>query len=295
MIRKKKCSCCETIVLAVNKDGFCEECQEKIENGEFIVCENEGCNKKVGITAKNKMCKNCNLEQNVCLECGRVSDTGLDSEGSCSRCNGTALNECEKCHEKVDYILDENNHCEKCKDAGGTTIPPKNIMPMIAAGVIVLFGIGFFLFPSNNETASETKIAKKQEASIKKDSTPDAFSFSNVNNANLNSEIKSNEISINGINTQVPISINNGKYSINGNSWSNSNGVVSNGSKIKVKHLSSNTYSSVNKTVLTVENISASFESRTKSKPRIKPTPLPKPIPIKVPNCTPTQKALGEC
>ena len=65
------------------------------------------------------------------------------------------------------------------------------------------------------------------------------FLFEPKFDVELNSEVESEEITISGIDAQVSVSVENGLYSINGGTYTNEAGTVSNGDKLKVKHTSS--------------------------------------------------------
>lgn len=51
------------------------------------------------------------------------------------------------------------------------------------------------------------------------DTSPDAFTFTDQTGVALSQLINSNEITVSGINTDTPISVSGGYYSINGGSW----------------------------------------------------------------------------
>ena len=95
------------------------------------------------------------------------------------------------------------------------------------------------------------------------DSTPDAFILGSIADAELSTAVESQEVTITGIDTNVDVSISYGQYSINGGGYTSANGSLSNGSKVKVKHTSSNQHSTRLESVLTVGNTSSVFSSTT--------------------------------
>jgi hypothetical protein len=79
---------------------------------------------------------------------------------------------------------------------------------------------------------------------------PDTFSFNNLVNTELNSQIVSNEIIVSGINSAISLSINSGEYSINSGAWNSSNTIINNGDKIKLRLTSSSSYSTQSNIVI---------------------------------------------
>jgi hypothetical protein len=95
------------------------------------------------------------------------------------------------------------------------------------------------------------------------DSTPNPFAFVDQSDVSKKTYIESNDVNISGINTPTTISIVGGYYSINGGSWTNVNGTISNGQKVKVRHLSSAYKTTQTDTNLTVGGVSDIFSSTT--------------------------------
>ena len=108
---------------------------------------------------------------------------------------------------------------------------------------------------------------------VAKDTTPNAFSFTDQTGVALSTVVTSNEITITGINVATPISVSNGKYSLNGGAYTGTAGTVKSGDKVKVQQTSSASYSTKIDTVLTIGGISDTFSSTTRATPmNIPPT-----------------------
>jgi hypothetical protein len=95
------------------------------------------------------------------------------------------------------------------------------------------------------------------------DTTPDSFSFIDQTNVAFGAVVISNAITVNGINTATPISINNGEYRINGGAFTNSAGQVSNGDTVEIRLTASTTGSTTVEATLTVGGISDIFSVST--------------------------------
>ncbi|HEU5136784.1 MAG TPA: hypothetical protein VFU13_16680 [Steroidobacteraceae bacterium] len=95
------------------------------------------------------------------------------------------------------------------------------------------------------------------------DTTPDAFTFTNLTGTALSIAAGSNEIVISGINTNAPVSITGGEYSINGGAYTAAAGTVTNGQALRVRVNSSALFSTQVSTVLTVGGVSATFSATT--------------------------------
>lgn len=90
------------------------------------------------------------------------------------------------------------------------------------------------------------------------DTTPAVFSFTSITDAEPNTEIDSESIVITGINTASPISVAGGQYSINGGSFTSSNGTVQNNQQV-VLRLISGTFEAETSATLTVGGVSGTF------------------------------------
>ena len=95
------------------------------------------------------------------------------------------------------------------------------------------------------------------------DYVPDAFAFTDITGAMLNSLVISNEITISGITAPTPISVTGGGYSINGGPYTSNSGLVVNGNSITVRHTSAASDSTAVDTTLTIGGISDTFSSTT--------------------------------
>lgn len=105
------------------------------------------------------------------------------------------------------------------------------------------------------------------------DTTPDAFSFTDLTNVGLSSVITSNTITVSGISAAATISVSGGTYSINGGAYTGSTGSVSNGQTVTVQHTSSASYSTATNTILTIGGVSDTFTSTTIASGSIDTTP----------------------
>jgi hypothetical protein len=97
------------------------------------------------------------------------------------------------------------------------------------------------------------------------DSTPDAFTFTDVTGATLSSQYTSNTITVAGINTASAISITGGTYSINGGSYTSSPGTVVNGDTVSVRVTSSGSPTTAVNAVLTIGGVSDTYTVTTSS------------------------------
>ena len=97
------------------------------------------------------------------------------------------------------------------------------------------------------------------------DGTPNAFTFSDVTNRELNQTQTSNLITIAGINISVAVSVTGGTYSKNGGAYTSSAGTCVVGDTFRVRHTSSSNYSTAVNTTLTVGGVSDTFTSTTRA------------------------------
>ncbi len=97
------------------------------------------------------------------------------------------------------------------------------------------------------------------------DTTPNAFTFTDISNQNPNTEVVSNAITVSGINTGASISVTNGFYSINGGTPTNSTGTVFNGNTVTVRHTTSSAFNTSVDTTLNIGGITDTFTSTTRS------------------------------
>ena len=162
---------------------------------------------------------------------------------------------CNRCNEVVEKVNDEGS-CKECSSKGE---PPKKLLYVYSIIFVVVFSITAFVLYS---------LLKNKEDSVVPiiDVIPNSFNFNRKNSVLLNSEVVSNEITVEGINTLVDVKILNGFYSLNGEAWQESEGEVTVGMKIRVKHISSNNFAGKVKTTLWIGQVKGEFISQTKNK-----------------------------
>ena len=97
------------------------------------------------------------------------------------------------------------------------------------------------------------------------DTTPDGFIFKDIEKAPTDSLITSEPVTITGINSTTVIAIEGGQYSINGGSFVDGSGSVSNNDKVRVQLRSSSDLDSTTSAKLTVGGISDEFNVLTRS------------------------------
>jgi hypothetical protein len=95
------------------------------------------------------------------------------------------------------------------------------------------------------------------------DTTPDAFSFTDVVAAALNTFQTSNAITVAGINSPAAISVTGGEYSIAGGVFTAAAGTVNSGQSVAVRHTSSASNSTDTTTTLTIGGVAGTFTSVT--------------------------------
>lgn len=104
-------------------------------------------------------------------------------------------------------------------------------------------------------------------ASAGPDTTPDAFTFTDVTGATRSTLYTSNTITVAGINAAAPISVTGGEYRVNGGAWVSSSGTVVNGDTVQVRGTSSGAYSTAVSVVLTIGGVSDSYTVTTGADP----------------------------
>jgi Tol biopolymer transport system component len=106
------------------------------------------------------------------------------------------------------------------------------------------------------------------------DTTPDAFSFINQTGVASGSVITSDAITISGIEAPAQISVTNGEYSIGcSGTFTASNGTISDGETVCIRHTSSALSGTAQVTTLTVGGVSGTFTSTTAAAPPPPPPP----------------------
>jgi len=95
----------------------------------------------------------------------------------------------------------------------------------------------------STETATLTVWSESEDfdiTTLAPDTTPDNFSFTDVEDANLSTQYTSNTVTVSGINTAAAISISwSGEYSINGWSYTTSAWTIENGDTVNIRQSSS--------------------------------------------------------
>ena len=95
------------------------------------------------------------------------------------------------------------------------------------------------------------------------DTTPDAFTFTDVTGVALSTTQTSNTITVAGINTSVAVSVSGGTYSKNGGAYTASAGTASNGDTFSVRHTSSGSHSTATNTTLNIGGVTDTYTSTT--------------------------------
>lgn len=98
---------------------------------------------------------------------------------------------------------------------------------------------------SNTATLSIGGVSAAFTGTTGIDTSLDAITFLPEENAELDTLYESNTVTISGINVEIPISITNGEYSINGGAYTSEAGTVSAGQNITLRVKSSNQISTV--------------------------------------------------
>lgn len=95
------------------------------------------------------------------------------------------------------------------------------------------------------------------------DTTADHFSFTSQTNVSLGAIVTSNQITVSGLDTPVPIRFVAGSYSIDNGTFTTAPGMVSNGQRVTVRHTAATTSNTTTITRLTIGGSSAQFSSST--------------------------------
>jgi hypothetical protein len=112
---------------------------------------------------------------------------------------------------------------------------------------------------------SRPRLIRHGRLALASDTTPDAFTFTDVTSAPLSTTETSNTITIAGLGSgvSVAVTVTGGTYSKNGGSYVSSAGTAQNGDTFAVRHTSSSSNSTATNTVLTVGGVSDTFTSTT--------------------------------
>ncbi len=93
--------------------------------------------------------------------------------------------------------------------------------------------------------------------------SPKQFTFDDQMNVAPRTTVKSNTITVSGIDAAVPVSITSGKYSINGGEYTSDDGTVKNRDTITVQLTSSDSSNIMSSAKLTIGDVSAAFNVTT--------------------------------
>jgi hypothetical protein len=97
------------------------------------------------------------------------------------------------------------------------------------------------------------------------DTTPNAFTFTNMTSVAVSTVVTSAPITVSGITAPAPITVTGGTYAINGGTFTSAAGTVTNGQTVAVRHTSSASNSTVTTTTLTIGGVSGAFTSTTEA------------------------------
>ena len=98
---------------------------------------------------------------------------------------------------------------------------------------------------------------------IAEDTTPNAFTFTDVTGVSQSTTQTSNTITVSGINSSASVSVSGGTYSKNGGAYTSSAGTASNGDTFAVRHTSASDFNTAVNTVLTIGGVSDTYTSTT--------------------------------
>ena len=99
--------------------------------------------------------------------------------------------------------------------------------------------------------------------SVAPDTTPNAFSFTDVTNVALSSIQTSNTITVAGLNTSTSVSISGGTYSKNGGGYTSANTTAVNGNTFAVRHTASGSFSTAASCTLNIGGVTDAYSSTT--------------------------------
>ena len=99
--------------------------------------------------------------------------------------------------------------------------------------------------------------------SVAPDTTPNAFSFTDVTNVALSSVQTSNTITVAGLNTSTSVSISGGTYSKNGGGYTSANTTAVNGNTFAVRHTASGSFSTAASCTLNIGGVTDAYSSTT--------------------------------
>ncbi len=94
-------------------------------------------------------------------------------------------------------------------------------------------------------------------------SLPDAFTFIDIFDAAVNTQVTSNSQTIAGLNSPASISVSGGEYAIDGGEFTDEPGTIENNQAVQLRHTTANTFSRNTNTTLSIAGISDTFSSTT--------------------------------
>lgn len=104
---------------------------------------------------------------------------------------------------------------------------------------------------------------------------PAAIVFAPVTRAGLGMAIVSNEVTVHGINVDVPLAIAGGEYSVDGGAFTSAPGTISPGQRLRIRVTSAASPNSLTSAAVTVGELSTTFAVGTAPLPRPQPSGTP--------------------
>lgn len=95
------------------------------------------------------------------------------------------------------------------------------------------------------------------------DNAPDAFSFAGKTRVAAATQIESEPVTVSGINIPAPLSITGGEYSIDGEAYRRTPGIIKVNQQVRIRVLSSSESSGVASATLTIGGVSGTFTVKT--------------------------------
>lgn len=134
-------------------------------------------------------------------------------------------------------------------------------------------GNGFVVWRSEGQDGSDLGVYARRVAleggAPVADTTPEAFTFTDVSDAALNTESRSNSITVAGINALAPISVLGGEYSIGcGGNFTSAAGSIGNGATVCVRHNTAGSGRTRTDTTLSIGGISDTYTTVTRDDPQ---------------------------
>jgi hypothetical protein len=132
----------------------------------------------------------------------------------------------------------------------GDTVQVRGTAPSTAGATLdVVLSIG---------TISDTFTITAEAATPNPDTTPDAFTFTD-NNGYVGTSVRSNSLSITGIDAPTPISVVGGEYSIDGGSYTSASGTITNGQVVRLQGMAPNVAGQASAVTVTIGGVSDTF------------------------------------